>query len=63
MLRSKCYATITSKYERLGSKKIPPNLEIKVCNYFFSYIIFLSIWKALIHSIWISGVKVVELLV
>jgi len=36
------------------------NIFVKIC---FSYILFLSMWKALIHSIWISDVNVIDSLV
>jgi len=60
---STSYETITSKRGRLGNKKNPQKIKIKILIFFFLFIIFFSKWEALIHSIWISDVKVMELFV
>jgi len=41
----------------------PKEIEIKILMFFCLSIIFLSKWKTLIHSIWISNGEVIELLV
>jgi len=60
---NKSYAQISSKQERLRSKKNLQNFELFFKNIFFLYIIFFSTNKALIHSTWICYEKVMDNLV
>jgi len=61
MPKSKSYTTKSPNFDLVGGKTNPQKLETKL-NFSFSYrmIIFLSTCEALIHSIWISDVKVMN---